>query len=223
MKQAVAEPRSRWWPLRWLLGAAWLLARVLVVGWATLAVYYQMGRSWLAITLALIILALGIWGLWLARSAQPPLIFAASLAVVLVWWSTIAPSHDRHWRPEVAQMPRAIVDGDRVRFTGFRNFDYRSADDFTARYEEREVSISDLVAVDFFVSYWMPGPFGHTFLSFVFANSPPDRKFIRVEPGTYLRADREIVRDDGSNRRLDQHKSVQGVVLVRAPFEVDVL
>jgi hypothetical protein len=118
-------------------------------------------------------LALGIWSLWLARSARPPLIFAAVLAVVLVWWSTIAPSHDREWRPEVAQMPRAIIDGDRVRFTGFRNFDYRSADDFTVRYEEREVSISDLVAVDFFVSYWMPGPFGHTFVSFVFANSPP--------------------------------------------------
>jgi hypothetical protein len=146
-----------------------------VVGWATLAVYYQMGRSWLAIALALIIVALGIWGLWLARSARPPLIFAAAFAVVLVWWSTIAPSHDRIWRPEVAQMPRAIIDGDgdRVRFTGFRNFDYRSTDDFTVRYEEREVSISDLVAVDFFVSYWMPGPFGHTFVSFVFANSPP--------------------------------------------------
>ena len=149
------------------------MIRALVVGWATLAIYYQMSRSWLAIALALIVLALGIWGLWLARSRRPPLIFAAVLALVLVWWSTILPSHDREWRPEVAQMPRAIVDGDRVRFTGFRNFDYRSADDFTARYEEREVSISDLVAVDFFVSYWMPGPFGHTFVSFVFANSPP--------------------------------------------------
>ncbi|HEY3517998.1 MAG TPA: DUF4105 domain-containing protein [Gammaproteobacteria bacterium] len=146
---------------------------MLVVGWATLAVYYQMGRSWLAIALALTILALGIWGLWLARSPRPPLLFAAALAVVLMWWSTIAPSHDRDWRPEVAQMPRASIDGDRVHFTGFRNFDYRSADDFTVRYEERDVSISDLVAVDFFVSYWMPGPFGHTFVSFVFANSPP--------------------------------------------------
>src|SRR5262245_66097118 len=117
-----------------------------------------MGRSWLAIALALLILALGIWGLWLARSARPPVLFAAALAVVLVWWSTIAPSHDRTWQPEVAEMPRALIDGDRVRFSGFRNFDYRSTDDFTVRYEEREVSISDLVAVDFFVSYWMPGP-----------------------------------------------------------------
>ena len=37
-------------------------------------------------------------------------------------------------------MPRAFIDGDRVRITGVRNFEYRSRDDFTVRYEEREVS-----------------------------------------------------------------------------------
>ena len=57
-------------------------------------------------------------------------------------------------------MPRAIIDGDRVRITGFRNFEYRSRDDFTVRYEEREVSLSHLTSVDFFVSYWKVGPVG---------------------------------------------------------------
>ena len=70
-------------------------------------------------------------------------------------------------------MPRAYIDGDRVRITGVRNFEYRSRDDFTVHYEEREVSLSHLVAVDFFVSYWMPGPVGHTFVSFIFDNAPP--------------------------------------------------
>ncbi len=45
---------------------------------------------------------------------------------VVAWWIAIPPSHDRNWRPEVAVMPRAIVDGDRVRLTGVRNFDYRT-------------------------------------------------------------------------------------------------
>ena len=31
-------------------------------------------------------------------------------------------------------MPRVIIDGDRVRITGFLNFEYRSTDDFTVRY-----------------------------------------------------------------------------------------
>ena len=80
--------------------------------------------------------------------------FAGLFVAVAVSWTFIEPSHDRPWRPDVAVMPRAIIDGDRVRFTGFRNFDYRSRDDFTARYEEREVQLSHLTGVDFFISYW---------------------------------------------------------------------
>ena len=63
---------------------------------------------------------------------------------------------NRNWRPEVAVLPRAIIDGDRVRITGFRNFEYHSRDNFTARYEEREFLLSHLTSVDFFVSYiWL--------------------------------------------------------------------
>ena len=85
---------------------------------------------------------------------------------VVAWWIAIPPSHDREWRPEVAVMPRAFIDGDRVRLTGVRNFDYRSRNDFTVRYEEREVQLSHLIGLDFYVSYFMEGPVGHTFLSF---------------------------------------------------------
>jgi hypothetical protein len=70
-------------------------------------------------------------------------------------------------------MPRATIDGDRVRFTGVRNFEYRSRDDFTVRYEEREVSLSSLTSVDLFVSYFLRGPVAHTFVSFNFDNAPP--------------------------------------------------
>ena len=65
-------------------------------------------------------------------------------------------------------MPRVTIDGDRVRITGFRNFEYRSRNDFTVRYEEREFLLSHLTSLDFFVSYWKPGPVAHTFLSFNF-------------------------------------------------------
>ena len=79
-------------------------------------------------------------------------------------------------------MPRATIDGDRVRITGVRNFDYRSRDDFTVRYEEREVSLSHLTGLDFFISYWMPGPVGHTFVSFIFDNAPPLNISIETRP-----------------------------------------
>ena len=109
-------------------------------------------------------------------------VFLGLFFVVVVWWISIPPSRDRPWRPEVAVMPRVIIDGDRVRITGVRNFDYRSRNDFTVRYEEREISPSHLKAIDFFVSYWSEGLVGHTFLSFIFDNAPPLAISIETRP-----------------------------------------
>lgn len=110
------------------------------------------------------------------------LALAALYMGIVAWWLTILPSHDREWRPEVAVMPRAVIDGDRVHITGVRNFDFRSRDDFTERYEEREISLSHLTAIDFFVSYWVEGVVAHTFVSFIFDNAPPLSISIETRP-----------------------------------------
>src|SRR5262249_8629348 len=109
-------------------------------------------------------------------------VFAALFLGVLVWFSSIKPSHDRPWRPEVAGVPRAFIDRDRGRVIGVRPFAYRKLDDFTVRYEEREVSLSHLNSLDFYLSYWMPGPIAHTFLSFGFDNAPPVSISIEARP-----------------------------------------
>jgi len=70
-------------------------------------------------------------------------------------------------------MARATIDGGRVHITGVRNFEYPSLNDFTARYEDREVQLSHLIGLDFFVSYWSEGLVAHTFVSFIFDNAPP--------------------------------------------------
>jgi hypothetical protein len=170
-------------PFRWLSTSIGFLFRVGLVVWASLAIYYSnLPWAWLRLVLAVAFAAFGIWALWLARRPRNYLAFAGVFLGVLVWWILIPASHDRQWRPEVAVMPRAIIDGDRVRISGVRNFEYRSRDDFTVRYEEREVSVSHLTAVDFFVSYWKVGPVGHTFLSFIFDNAPPLSISIETRP-----------------------------------------
>ncbi len=132
--------------------------------------------------MALVFLTFGVWALWYRRTPRTLAVFAALFLGVLVWFISIKPSHDRPWRPEVAVMPRAFIDGDRVRITGVRNFEYRSRDDFTVRYEEREVYLSHLKSLDFYLSYWTPGPVGHTFLSFNFDNAPPISISIETRP-----------------------------------------
>lgn len=185
------EPRNvaaGWarWPLvllRWLLAALWILVRVLIVVWASLAIYFS-SVPWPSarIGLAAAFLLFGAWALGWSRSGRARLIFSILFLAVVGWFLSIAPSHDREWRREVAVMPRAVVDGDRVRLFGVRNFEYRSRDDFTERFEEREVSLDHLVALDFYVSFWMPGPVGHTFVSFVFDDAPPVAISIETRP-----------------------------------------
>jgi hypothetical protein len=155
----------------------------LLIAWATLAIYYSnLPSAGLRVALATSFAVLAIWLLWLWRDRRRSLVFFGLFLGVVAWWLTISPSHDRPWRPEVAVMPRAAIDGDRVRITGVRDFEYRSLNDFTPRYEEREVQLSHLTGVDFFVSYWSEGLVGHTFLSFIFDNTQPLSISIETRP-----------------------------------------
>ena len=146
---------------RWLIAAIWFLCRIAIIAWAALAIYYSnLPSAELRLGLAVIFPAFIIWALWLSRQRSMSAIAIVLLLIVAAWWIAIPPSHDRNWRPEVAVMPRAVVDGDRVRLTGVRNFDYRTRNDFTVRYEEREVLLSHLIGLDFYVSYFTEGPVG---------------------------------------------------------------
>jgi hypothetical protein len=167
----------------WVIAGIWFLCRALLIAWAALAIYYS-NLPWAPARLALAVAfaAFAIWALWLSRQRRMPAVFFALFLGVVAWWIAIPASHDREWRPEVAVMPRAFIDGDRVRITGVRNFDYRSRDEFTVRWEEREVLLSHLTGLDFYVSYWSEGPIGHTFLSFIFDNAPPLSISIETRP-----------------------------------------
>ena len=167
----------------WSGRAAPILCQALFVAWGTLAIYFS-NLPWAVARLALAacFAVVSIWLLWQSRQRRAFIFFIALFAGVVAWWVSIMPSHHRPWRPEVAVMPRATIDGDRVHITGVRDFDYRSRDDFTVRYEEREVQLSHLTGLDFFVSYWSEGPVAHTFVSFIFDNAAPLSISIETRP-----------------------------------------
>ena len=74
--------------------------------------------------------------------------FAVVFGVLLAWWSTITPSNDRDWRPEVAVLPHATIAGELVTVHDIRNFEYRRENDFTPRYEDRTYDMRKLDSVD---------------------------------------------------------------------------
>jgi hypothetical protein len=167
----------------WLIAGVWFLFRLVLIASASLAIYYS-NLPWagLRLGLAIAFAAFAIWVFWWSRQSRMYAVLAALFLGVVAWWIAIPPSHDRPWRPEVAVMPRAFIDGDRVRITGVRNFDYRSVNDFTVRHEEREIRLTHLTGLDFYVSYWSEGLVGHTFLSFIFDNAPPLSISIETRP-----------------------------------------
>ena len=169
--------------LRGLLKGLVFLCQVVLIGWPTLAIYYsRLPWFWLRLLLALAFMVFSVWVFWFARKPRMYMAYAVLALFVLAWFLSLRPTHDRNWRADVAVMPRVTIDGDRVRITDVRNFDYHSRDDFTIRYEDREVLVSHLTSVDFIISYWMPGPVAHTFLSFNFDNAPPLSISIEARP-----------------------------------------
>ncbi len=174
------------WSLRMVRRTKTVLRNLLyglMAVWATLAIYYSnLPWGWARLALAAVFAAFGIWALWITPRRVARWAFGAAFAAVLFWFISIEPSDDRPWRPEVAVKPRAIIEGDIIRITGYRHFYFRTRDDFDVRYEEREVQLSHLTSVDLFISFWLPGPLGHTFVSFNFDNGPPVCISIETRP-----------------------------------------
>jgi hypothetical protein len=166
------------WPFAIVVG----LCEFLLIAWASLAIYYNPPWAPLRIGLAASFALFASWALWFSRQRSMTVVVIMLFLGLGAWWTTILPSNDRRWRPEVAVMPRAVIDGDRVHLTGVRDFQYRSRNDFTEHYEERDVQLSHLTALDFYVAYFTEGPVGHTFLSFNFDNAPPLSISIETRP-----------------------------------------
>ncbi len=165
--------------LRWAVR----IIKVILVAWGIGAMYYSnLPWYWPRVLLAVAFFAFGVYTFRIRPGWRRTLVFAAVYVGVLIWWGTIKPQQYLDWRPEVARLPTAIIDGDRVTLTNVRNFTYSSVDDFTIAYEDREVLLSHLTGIDMFISYWKPGPVGHTFLSFRFDNAPPVCISIETRP-----------------------------------------
>lgn len=138
----------------WCFGAIYFDAPFPGVGNTVLAV------AWLALTVLLISRA--------QLGNKRRIAWAAALALVILPWLFKRPSNDRHWAPEYARTAGAVIDGDAVTFTNFRNFDYAKDGTVTERWETRTFHLSNLRGIDFFLNYWGSPLIAHPIFSFDF-------------------------------------------------------
>ena len=140
-----------------------------MIGWAVLAIYYSNLPAWLR-PIAAVVFTIG--SIALLRFVRPRrrgrLVFLCVFALLLVWWLTIPASNDRDWQPDVAVLPYATVEGNKITIHSVRNCDYRSETDFDVRYYDRTYDLDQLRTADLFVVYWGSPMIAHTMVSFGF-------------------------------------------------------
>ncbi len=111
----------------------------------------------------------------------PILMFLMSWGMLLV---TTHPSNDRDWSTDLAVLPYADFNGNKVTVHNIRNFKYKDVLDYTPGYYDKTFDLDKIKSVDFIVE-----PFStlaaHTFLAFGF------------EDGSYVDISVEVRREKG--------------------------
>ncbi len=154
-----------------LKGAAWLIPALLVL-WAFMALRYDspFAPGWISV---LFLLGLVILLFRLKRLPARLMAVAGAVLAVFIWWSTLSPSNDRPWLPDVARTAWAETSGDTVTLHNVRHCDYRTETDYTPRWETRTVRLSRITGIDLAINYWGSALMAHPIISFQFADAPP--------------------------------------------------
>lgn len=147
------------------------LVLLLLTLWATAALFYDVRVPWLRAPLAGAY-GLAVIGVWiLVKGGWRKMgLTAGGFALVLAWWFTLQPSNDRDWQPDVAVLPYAEINENKVTIHNIRNCDYRTEMDYDARHYDRAFDLDKLRTVDLYMVYWGSPLIAHTMMSFGFAN-----------------------------------------------------
>ena len=145
---------------------------VLVVAtlWAVAALYFDVRIARLQLPLAAVY-GLGMLAVWIwVRRPWKLVVTAAGFGIVLTWWLSLPSSNNRDWLPDVAVVPYADSNGNRVTIHNIRNCDYRTETDFTVHYYDKTFALDQLRSADLYLVTWGSPDIAHTMVSFGFAN-----------------------------------------------------
>ena len=151
---------------------ALLIITLLLYFWSIPSLYFILPWIWLKIS-GSIFFAVGAPAalILLKPRRQTFFVIAATTITITVWQQSIPPTNNRDWQVSVARLPQLTVNGNDVRISNIRNFDYRSETDFTPRYYSRDFKLDEIKSLDYILSYWDGNKaIAHTIFSFGFKN-----------------------------------------------------
>jgi len=150
------------------------LALILVlplVAWAVMALFYAPFPQPLAgVAAAGFALASAALFLLVPSWKKAVFLFAVLFTPVLVFFLLQKPTNERNWQVDLALLPYATIEGDRITIHNIRNCDYRSETDFTVQHYDQTFDLKDLTSIDLYLVDWGLGAVVHTMVSFGFNN-----------------------------------------------------
>jgi hypothetical protein len=156
--------------LEWLLPLMALASTAVITLWMAGGIYYDVCRETKWGRLLASAWAIGVISMFAAWQPlwQPFAVVIGIAALFLGWWLRQKPSHSRDWDTSVAVLPWAERDGDVVTIDNCRDFEYRSLDDCTPRYETRTFQLANLEGADLIFFNWGVPLMSHPVLVFDF-------------------------------------------------------
>lgn len=164
-----ASPRKRWPSI--LAKVLITLALTCLALWEVLLLLFgplpeEWGKVLAPLFASLLLVALFLVKPW----KRALVVILIIMALPLAYWFSLKPSNHREWRKDLAVLPYATIEGDRVTIHNIRNCDYRTDKDYHVHYYTRTFRLSQLCCADMILSDWGLHKVVHTMFSFGFKN-----------------------------------------------------
>jgi hypothetical protein len=159
---------------RFCLTALKVVVYTLVIAWGALAIYYSNLPAWARPIVAILFVAGGIACLIFIKTRLRRLVtFWGIFALLVLWWELIPASNERNWQRDLAVLPWADIDGNRITLHNIRNCNYRSTSDFDVSYYDRTFDLESVNSADLYLVTWGSPNIAHTMMSFDIGKDQP--------------------------------------------------
>ena len=136
--------------------------------WGILALWWGSWPRWICLSILLFYVIFHITAIFFSEIRFVIIFCSLTFLIPLTSFFIMQPSNNRNWQPDVARMPHADINGDKITLYDVRNCDYVTETEFVPHYETRTYDLSKLKSIDIMLVDWGLKYIAHTMVSFGF-------------------------------------------------------